>query len=275
MSGRPTDIGYRMPDVGNLPHLRSPISDLPVRSRSGVTLIELLISISLLSLLSVGILMAMRVGLNATERANARLMANRKAVGAQRLLEQEIAGLMPEDARCMTDSDAPGPAIPFFQGEPESMRFVSSYSLQEGARGYPHIVEFQVIPGEKGQGVRLVMNERLYTGPVSTGFFCLGLAPDPESGLAAPQFRPIEIGPGSFVLADRLAFCRFLYQELKPVPILEAWTPHWIKPQWPSAIRIEMGPLADDASAIKPMTVTLPVRVNRVPLTQYADYYDK
>jgi len=234
---------------------------------------ELMVSVSLLSLLSVGILMAMRVGLNATDKANKRLMANRKATGAQRVLEAEIAGLMPEDTKCVIAPDAPpGPAIPFFQGDPGSMRFVSSYSLQEASRGYPRILEFQVVPGENGEGVRLVVNEQLYTGPLSTGFFCLGVVPDPDLGLPVPRFREIQVGPGSFVLADRLAFCRFLYQELKPPPVMEVWTPHWVKPQWPSAIRIEMGPLATSTAAIKPMTVTAPVHVNKKPFIEYGDY---
>jgi len=38
------------------------------RSRAGVTLIEVLIAVSLVSLLSVGILMALRVGMSAMER---------------------------------------------------------------------------------------------------------------------------------------------------------------------------------------------------------------
>jgi prepilin-type N-terminal cleavage/methylation domain-containing protein len=242
-----------------------------MKRRHGVTLIELLIAVSLLSMLSVGILMAMRVGVNATEKANARIMANRRATGAQRVLEQEIAGFMPEDAKCFTEQGMPGPMIPFFQGEPQSMRFVSSYSLQEASRGYPRILEFQVIPGAKGEGVRLVVNEHLYT-PLGVGAFCLGLGPDPESGAQVPQFRPIQVGPQSFVLADRLAFCRFLYQELKPPPDLEMWWPHWTKQLWPSAIRVEMGPLASDTSAIKPMTITVPIHVNKLPLTEYGDY---
>jgi CheY-like chemotaxis protein len=88
----------------------------------------------------------------------------------------------------------------FFQGEPQSMRFVSTYSLQEAARGLPRILEFQVIPGEGGRGVRLVVNEQLYSGPAAAGFFCLGPGGD------SFRFRPIEIGPRSFVLADRLSF---------------------------------------------------------------------
>src|SRR5688572_5897054 len=114
--------------------------------RAGVTLMELLVAVSLVSLLTVGILMAMRVGINALQKSNERLIGNRRAAGAQRVLEQQIAGFMPVNADCRISPEAPPTRIPFFQGAPESMRFVSSYSLQEAWRGYARILEFQVIP---------------------------------------------------------------------------------------------------------------------------------
>ena len=49
------------------------------------------------------------------------------------------------------------------------MRLASSYSLQEGSRGLPMILEYLVIPGENHEGVRLVVNEHLYSGPRLAG----------------------------------------------------------------------------------------------------------
>ena len=63
--------------------------------QSGVTLIELLVAVSLLSLLSVGMLFAMRVGLNAMGRTNARVISNRRVLGVERILTQQIAGFVP------------------------------------------------------------------------------------------------------------------------------------------------------------------------------------
>ena len=45
---------------------------------SGVTLIEILIAVSLLSLLSVGMLMAMRLGFNTMDKTDSRLVRNRR-----------------------------------------------------------------------------------------------------------------------------------------------------------------------------------------------------
>ena len=242
------------------------------RAQSGITLLEVLVAVTLLSLLSAGMMTSMRLGLGAMGRTNDTLMANRRVAGAQRILEQHLEGFMPVVAECRPGPDAPPLKMPFFQGEPQSMRFVSSYSLEEAARGYPRIVELQVIPGEEGKGVRLVLNEHLYSGPISAGFFCLGRVPDPLLGVEVPRFRPIEAGPRSFVLADKLAYCRFVYQEVLPPPVLTEWRTHWILPKWPRGIRIEMAPLEDHPSRVRPLTVTAHVRVNRYPVFDYGDF---
>ena len=240
---------------------------MKARSKAGVTLLELLIAVSLVGLLSVGILMALRVGINAMEKTNGRLMSNRRITGAQRVIEQQVAGMIVTMADCRSGAGAAPAKRTFFQGQPQSMRFVSSYSLQEASRGYPRILEYQVIPGDQQQGVRLIVNELLYTGPASTGQLCLGSNPDGPGTL----FRPIVIGPQSFVLADKLAFCRFLYQAPAPPPRRKAWGPVWTRKDFPLAIRIEMAALEPDLSKLPMVSFTAPVRVNKNPIFMYVD----
>jgi general secretion pathway protein J len=235
--------------------------------QSGMTLIEVMISVTLLSLLMVGMLWAMRIGISSLGKANDKLAANRRVTGAQRVLEQQIAGLMPVGARPVDQPN--GVKSLFFQGEPQSMRFVSTYSLQEGSRGMPHILEFQIIPGSEGRGVRLIVNERLYTGSTSAGAFIIGRLPGPDGNGTFLQFLPIETGSQSFVLADKLAACRFLYQALLPQPEYERWSELWTRNRWPDAIRIEMSPLDDDPGKLKMMTITAPVHVTKLPTEEY------
>ena len=239
------------------------------KAERGVTLLELLIAMTLMSLLSTGIVMSLRVGLSAMSKTDSKLMANRRVASIERILEEEISSVMPVTADCQRLPEAPPSRIAFFQGEAQSMRLASTYSLQQGARGIPMILEYQVIPGENGQGVRLVVNETWYTGPRGAGLFCLGMGADPLTGAQAPQFPPIQIGANSFVLADKLAYCRFSYRDLLPPPELERWVLHWIKPLLPSAVRVEMAPLVPDSSRLEPVTLTIPVRVTRLPLEPY------
>ena len=237
----------------------------------GVTLIELLIAVSLLSLLSVGMATALHVGLNALDKANTKLTANRRAAGVQRILESQIAGFMPVLAECASSiPGAPGSRAPFFAGDSQSMRFVSTYSLEEAYRGYPRVLEFAVIPGDQGQGVRLIVNESLYAGPASTG--CVGFAPAPElDGAVAPVFRPIEPGPKSFVLADRLESCRFVYQERTPAPEYGRWFPFWRQPRWPAAVKVDLAPLDHNPTRVPLTSLTSPIYITRLPYGKYPD----
>ena len=236
-------------------------------SESGVTLIEVLIAVTLFSLLSVGMLMAMRIGLSAFGKTDDKLMANRRAAGAQRILQEELQGMMPVLALCGASAGAPALRIPFFQGEAAAIRLVSTFSLQRGWRGQPQILELFVIPGEKQRGVRLVVNEIPYTGPAGAGELCTGVM---VAGL--PQFAPVNPSPQSFVLADQLAYCRFSFYGFVEPGKPAVWLPAWPAKAWPLGVRIEMAPLETDASRIHPISVTAPIHFYRSPEIPYVDY---
>ncbi len=188
------------------------------RNQAGVTLIEVLVAITLLSLLSVAMLFALRIGLMAYAKTNAKLMDNRRVAGAQRILEQELEGIVPAVGPCSGMPDAAprvsapnGPMFGFFQAAPQTMRLVSTFSLQQAWRGRPQILELFVVPADDGQGVRLVVNEIPYYRPSGGGpdVYRYGSRSRDRNFHAA--FSAGDAGPNSFVLADKLAFCRFAY----------------------------------------------------------------
>jgi hypothetical protein len=233
------------------------------RSTAGVTLMELLIAVLLMSLLSVGLLFALRIGLNAYSKTQGRLMDNRRVAGAQRILEQELEGLVPVVAKCGAGTEGGGTPAQFFQGEPEVMRLVSTFSMQGAWRGQAQILEIFVIPGDDGRGVRLVVNEIPYPGPQAAGRMCL----------APHQFFPVSASPNSFVLADKLAFCHFSYLDQPPdqnQPLV--WLPQFSGTAWPQAVRIEMAPFEPDASRLQPISIVAPIHVFRRPEIPYVDY---
>ncbi len=239
-------------------------------NKRGMALIELIIAITLVSLISIGMVMAIRIGFNTEEKTNQRLYDNRKLVAVNAIIDAQINGIMAVPAECIANGGGPTAKISFFQGEPQSMRFVSAYSLEEAHRGYPRILEYQVVPGETG--VRLVVNEHYYNGSYSTGAFCTGMGPHPLSPVPVPQFIPIQTGRQSFVLADRLAYCRILFREALKEPPYEKWVPVWSKPYLPSAIRIEMQSIQQDRMRLPLITITAAVRVTRDPLDTYVDF---
>ncbi|MEZ5401720.1 MAG: prepilin-type N-terminal cleavage/methylation domain-containing protein [Bryobacteraceae bacterium] len=236
------------------------------RGKRGVTLLELLIVISLLSLLTVGMAMTIRIGLNTLDRTSTRLNENRRTVGAQRVLDQQLAGLIPVRFSC---AGGAGRQALFFDGTPDSMRLVSSYTLEEAARGFPRILEYAVTANPQGAGVRLVVNEYHYTGPGSLMPLCAGPGTNPTTG--GLLLRPAVPTPASFVLADKLALCRLSYLATDRRLRTRAWLPTPMRGLLPEAVRFEMVPLEPDPARIQMATMTVPVRVSRNPDLTYDD----
>jgi hypothetical protein len=232
---------------------------------------EILIAVTLLSLLTLAMMMVMRVGLMAYSKTGDRLMDNRRVSGAQRILENELMGLIPVSPPCTGQKELANLHFNFLQAEPQSLRLVSGYSLQEGWRGHPQILEFLVIPGEDNAGVRLVVNEIPYA-PGTAGMACIGIAPNPDLGVTVPVFAPINAGPRSFILADKLQYCRFGYNvgsgtDRDPI----GWRPSATGRGWPRGIRMEMAPLERDPSRLQAITITAPLYLHRSLGVEYED----
>jgi prepilin-type N-terminal cleavage/methylation domain-containing protein len=230
------------------------------RAQRGVTLLELMIAITLVAAISAGLLMAMHTSLLVYEKVNHRLDDNRRVLGLERTLESQVSDVMPVQGSCATTA---GPLMPVsvFNGDAQSLRFVSSFSMAEGARGYPRLVEYQVAPDPSG-GVRLMMNERIYTGPAGIAPLCLDR-----------MFLPIQLTQQSIQMAGNLALCQIDYQVPVPdSPLGGAWVPAWNRPNLPHTVRIEMNPLHPDPAGLPMLTLTVPIRVTRQVGVPYPDY---
>src|SRR3979490_2777416 len=88
---------------------------------AGITLMELLVAMALLSLLSVSMLFAIRIGLSAMEKSQDKLQTNRRVMGVEKVFSAQLAGFMPAKADCQSPS-GPITTLPFFQGEPTTLR---------------------------------------------------------------------------------------------------------------------------------------------------------
>ena len=222
----------------------------------GVTLLELMIAITLVAGLSTGMLMAMRTSLLTYEKTAKRLESNRRFVKSREMISAQISAVMPVQGMCSGDAGQAVGIPSFLSGSQDALRLVSSYSIAEGSRGYPQIVEYRVIPETRGS-VRLVAIERPYTGPQSTTPYC--------GGASAPG--------ESYVLSEHLADCRFSYHEPYDQNrfVETPWLPFWDKPLLPAAVRIEMQPAVRDTGGLSVLGVTVPIQVNRDPRLVYVD----
>ena len=250
---RPTKLAFRNPRK-----CPSPLAKRRSRQR-GVTLIELMIAVSLTAVITVGLLFALRTSIVAYEKTSDRLHSNREQIGRNQILSRELGGAMPVMSPCGTSN------VPYFFGAPDSLRMISNYSIAEGFRGYPQILDFQTRRASSG-ALQLVVIEHPYTGPASTAPLC---------GASASAFGVSGTETEPFVLADDLVSCTFSYRG-PPNPLAtkqEAnWTPTWTTTNsLPLAIRVDMIPRTGPGGGLPSVSVTVPIHVDRDIFRSYPD----
>lgn len=234
------------------------------RGSSGLTLMEVLVAVALLSLLSVGILTALRVGAKAWESANTNLMLDRRIASANAIFHGALEGILPALAEFNRPQMSSLTSCVFFQGQPESMRFITAWSLEAGPRGGLRLIELQVTAGPRGR--RILLNDLPYLGPREAGRFITGAIDDPRAGEMQLFWAPIQALPTSFIIADELESCAFAYylQEAPGEP--GRWLPGWLRSgQLPEAVSIQMTAPGDSAR-LRPVSITAPLRSRLRPL---------
>lgn len=232
----------------------------PVTSESGLTLIEVLVAVSLLALLSTGIVTALQMSAGAWRDARERLTLDRKIANSNRLLHAMFAGMVPVLATPPPSVGAP-PA-PFFDGEPQQMRFISSFSLEAGARGQLQIIELNVQSAQSG--LRLVLTQSPFRGGPSVGRYVVGV--DRSSPEPRLLFRPVVPRTDSLIVADQLAAVSFEYLREGRTPRDPAlWRTTWDDlQQIPAAVRVILQPAKVEAR-LQPVTIVAQVRARYAP----------
>ncbi len=230
--------------AGRLGARRQAIAARRARGQAGVTLLELLMAVTLFALLTVSSGIVLRVAFTSMNVIEAKVDLDRRVNGSQRALDQMLHGIMAVQGACA--------GVPVaFQGTESVMRFVSSYSLQEGSRGRPQIVELMSQQKTDGTGFRLVVNEYPYIGRASLAMVCS---------------QPPQVRQSSFILADQLAYCRFLFKALDPGSGSETWVSTWMIPAWPRGVRVEMQPRKVGENRLQSATLSVPIVVRRAQI---------
>lgn len=253
--------------------MRSGRTVLPVRpNQRGVTLIEMVIAITLVALLSTGLLVATRTSLQTEERVEARLTQNHRALNAQQIVSSQLANAMPIVGHCAV-GPALTPAIPFFNGSESWLRFATSYSIAEGTRGYPRIVEYQIQPSGGGL-LALIVTEYPYTGPASTAPFCAAMKPVPVTPVNPAFVVQSQQAGGSnqWLAATGLRSAGFAYHErYAPYSFRETpWLAEWTRPALPAGVRVSLVP-GPAAMQMPLLGFTVALTADRNVMGQYVD----
>ena len=202
---------------------------------AGMTLIEVALALALLGLVSTGILAVTSNGVGAWIDSREALLQDRRLSNSSLRLHESIAAIVSMPAIPRSDSLSP---FPFFQGERQTMRFVSGHSPMRGSRAGMRLVSLHARRDERG--LRLLVTETPCPGPRGLGSLVLP-APSTRANPLAIQFMPVREGKESWIVAENLTVCEFSYLREAPVPNESAeWVQRWPdRSALPRAIRIE------------------------------------
>ena len=222
------------------------------RRDTGFTLLELLVSITILSLLATIILFGWRVASSAWQRANDRLTQDRKVLATHHLLQEQMASMVPYRTRTLQ-----GPQVSLFQGEPQAARFLSRYSLTSRSRSGLYRIEYQVAE-QQGGTKQLLLNEFPVTGEEELSALITGAEAGPRGIIL--RFVPFERGPQTVVLLENLEECSFAYYSSRP-PEPGAWRDQWtsFNEELPRGMTIR-AVSSVESSGLRPVSITAAIR---------------
>ena len=187
----------------------------------GFTLLELLVSITIVSLLTVSIVFSWRIATTAWSRSSELVEEQRQVAAVQALLRKQVAAI---SAYAPFSREWRG--IVFFQGEQQVARFLSRYSLENRTRSGLYLVEY-LITEETDGTKQLLMNETALHNPEELRRFITGV----EQSATGPiqQFLPIERSPKTRVLLTDLEDAHLEYY--RPATQLQEsgeWVEQWL-----------------------------------------------
>ncbi|MBP1748201.1 MAG: ral secretion pathway protein GspJ [Deltaproteobacteria bacterium] len=119
------------------------------RAAAGFTLLEVMISIALISLIVVIMAGAMRLSYRSIDRGEVKSNYLERLKVSFSLIDDQIQSAIPLVRR----DDEEGRI--FFEGSSDTVKFASNYSLTAGQRGYV-IVTYRTRPGDEGTGALFV-----------------------------------------------------------------------------------------------------------------------
>jgi prepilin-type N-terminal cleavage/methylation domain-containing protein len=132
---------------------------LAKNSNSGFTLLELVISMTLVGLLAIAIHFGFRIGLNAWAKGNESLEHAKTLQSTMDVVSRQIASIVPYISQQKIKEAPVG--VPVFQAAEKGMRFVTTFSSHSRSAGGLRLVEYFFTESNERKKKALLMNERV------------------------------------------------------------------------------------------------------------------
>ena len=128
---------------------------------NGFTLLEVLVSVTMIAMIAVVLWSVFRMSLTSWARGNAYIDANQRQRSVMDLVKKQMSSVYP--AIAPVDLQLGGTVYPIFVGAPESVQFISLASLRFNLNPGLTAVSYELVREDQG-GYSLVEREEQYLG---------------------------------------------------------------------------------------------------------------
>lgn len=228
--------------------------------KRGVTLLELLVAISLLGMVSLGILFGLRIAISAWQKGNARMAADRQVLAAGELFAQQVANARP---RVVILGTREHPIrLFYFQGGPDRLRFLTATSMAGRSRSGLWVVEYSFRHDDGGR-CKLTYNEWPFADDLDAAPTVAGVFEDPVTHQPVVRFAEPATTPQTRDLYRDLGGCGFEYLTQRPREE-PRWEPAWIseKESLPPAVAARF--LSRENRGIAPVAMVASFNVREI-----------
>jgi prepilin-type N-terminal cleavage/methylation domain-containing protein len=180
----------------------------------GFTLLELLVSMTIMGFLALAIHFGFRVGMNAWAKGGDSLERVRRIQAVFDVLSRQIGSMVPYYSQQRLDR-APVEVL-LFQGTETGMRFVSTFSSQSRTAGGLRLVEYFVTESRDRKGKILLVNERPLPGDAALAQSVITEIVRKENNAVVAQFAGFSRREDSITLIEGFEAGEFQYSRRRP-----------------------------------------------------------
>jgi len=208
----------------------------------GFTLMELLVSMTLMSILALAVFFGFRIGFNAWNKSENAMEKTRRVHIALDLLSRQIGSLVP----CYTKQKAEETPLdlPVYQGVTNGMRFVSTFSALYRGAGGARLVEYFLTPSADDQTITFWVNERELPGDTVLSDWMFASISRETDGSPLVAFKEFVRQPEAIPLIENLKTAEFRYLERlhsdAPAGAVESPQLTTSKSPWPAGVEIKL-----------------------------------
>ena len=182
-----------------------------VRLNSGFTLMELLVSMTIVGFLGLAILFGFRIGTNAWAKGETGMERIRTTQATFDLLNRQLGSVVDYiSSQNLKDSTV---KLLIFQGEESGMRFVTTFSSQSRGAGGLQLVEYVVSNSKQGDRGKkaLVLNETALPDDVTLARLVISDISSGTNNFPVAIFREFALRANSRYLLEDLESIQFSY----------------------------------------------------------------